>query len=574
MAPRQFVCANWSADNTDCKKSGKYTCKSCHLVVYCSSDCQKSHWALHKIDCKSPLGNEAWRPGWVLERRDPKFMVKFGSIFPSFSDNQCLWGNVPAIDVLQLESNEGVGYGKQLNLLFAASGDLRNVVKTIAQVPDGYTKPIEVTINDHDLDVVARNVIILLIALVSDNADEAVDCIIHVWYSALIRKSDLDMLQHKVRPLIESACEKIKDKDMNSLLGKTWRFSKGSLRLVLPKSFWDRLLAYVSIPEGLTAERASCIRTAVTLARSKKDHLDLHLIFQSPFRRVAKQRFRQDGLLLPFGAPRYEFQEPNPTLFHDTSSWPMADCADPLQGWSSKDVEDSSSGPASADIYGKLYNHIHTVLRAFLSRITDSQVSFRLFCKKTYVLSNFLESKYFDRIEVSNMSDNCFDGIRLTVFLMGHLLHTTLTNPHATLITLFRNAIPEFLSSQDVTAAMFTDHPETRLMRASIAGRAIANGYEYLPDHHMSDPTAIQWVYAQANLTNYDAVFERFMIEVRLPDIKRILKMIVKEKHTVIEKWPFRPKLRHGQPGAMEEFVRLNNEVVFAKDRYVEWRRC
>jgi hypothetical protein len=108
-----------------------------------------------------------------------------------------------------------------------ASGDLRNVVKTIAQVPDGYTMPIEVTINDNDLDVVARNAIILLIALVSDNADEAVDCIIHVWYSALIRKSDLDMLQQKVRPLIESACEKIKDKDMNSLAGEDMEIRKG-----------------------------------------------------------------------------------------------------------------------------------------------------------------------------------------------------------------------------------------------------------------------------------------------------------------------------------------------------------
>ncbi|PKK48400.1 hypothetical protein CI102_8134 [Trichoderma harzianum] len=561
MATPQFVCANWSADNTGCKKFGKYTCNVCHLVVYCGSDCQKSHWALHKIDCKSPLGNEAWRPGWVLERRDPKFMVKLGSIYPSFAEEKRLWGNIPAIDGLQLESNEGVGHGKQLNLLFAASGDLRNVVKTIAQVPDGYTKPIEVTINDNDLDVVARNAIILLIALVSDNADEAVDCIIHVWYSALIRKSDLDMLQQK-----------------------TWRFEKGSLRLVLPKSFWDRLLAYVSIPEGLTADQASCIRTAVTLARSKRDYLDLHLIFQSPSRRVAKQRFRQDGLLLPFGAPRHEFQEPNPTLFHVRNVWPMASSADPLQGWSLKDVEDSSSGPASADIYGKLYNHIHTVLRAFLSRITDSQVSFRLFCDTTLVLTSFLESGYFDRIEVrrwclklghvSNMSDNCFNGIHQTLFLIGFLLQPPLANPHATLITLFRNAIPETLSRQDVTAALFTDHPETRLMRASIAHRAIANGYEYLPDHHMSDPKVIQWVYAQANLSNYDAVFERFMMEVGFSELKELFRVVMKEKHTVIEKWPFRSKLRHGQPGAMEEFVRLNNEVVFAKDRYVEWRRC
>lgn len=43
-------------------------------------------------------------------------------------------------------------------------------------------------------------------------------------------------------------------------------------------------------------------------------------------------------------------------------------------------------------------------------------------------------------------------------------------------------------------------------MRASIARRAIANGYEYLPDHHMSDPKVIQWVYAQVNLSKRDPV--------------------------------------------------------------------
>lgn len=195
---------------------------------------------------------------------------------------------------------------------YEASGDLRNVVKTIAQVPASYTKPIEITINDNDLDVVARNAIILLIALIADNMDEAVDCIIHVWYSALIRKSDLEMLRQDILPLIKSVCDKFKDDNPGDLIRQTWSLRKRSLTLVLPKSSWDRLLAYMNIPEGLTAERASRVRMAVTLEKSRKDYLDEHLLFQSPSRRVAKHRFRQDGLLLPFGAPRHEFQEPNP----------------------------------------------------------------------------------------------------------------------------------------------------------------------------------------------------------------------------------------------------------------------
>lgn len=31
----------------------------------------------------------------------------------------------------------------------------------------------------------------------------------------------------------------------------------------------------------------------------------------------------------------------------------------------------------------------------------------------------------------------------------------------------------------------------------------------------------------------------------------------IKDNHTVVEKWPFRLKLRPGQPGAQEEFDRV-----------------
>ena len=193
-----------------------------------------------------------------------------------------------------------------------ASGDLRHVVKTIAQISSSYDQSIDVAINDRDLDIVARNAIMLLVALVVDNIDEAVDCMIHVCYSALIRKFDLDILQQRIRPLIESICDKIKDKAPNARLGKTWTFGQRSLRLVLEKRSWDRFLHFMDVPRGLTEERANQIRTTVTLAETRKDYRDRHLTVQSPSHRIARNRFRVDGLLLPFGSRRDEFREPNP----------------------------------------------------------------------------------------------------------------------------------------------------------------------------------------------------------------------------------------------------------------------
>lgn len=166
--------------------------------------------------------------------------------------------------------------------------------------------------NDFDPDIVARNVIMLLIALTVDNFDEAADSIIHIWYSALIRESDLSILQQQIRPLIESVCGKIKDKAPNSLLGKTWTFGTRSLRLVLEKSSWDSLLSYMNIPTGLSAGRANEIRKAVTFAKSRKDYRDRNFLFQSASRRIAKNQYWRDGILLPFGTSRFDFQEPNP----------------------------------------------------------------------------------------------------------------------------------------------------------------------------------------------------------------------------------------------------------------------
>ena len=193
-----------------------------------------------------------------------------------------------------------------------ASGDLRNAVKTVAQIPSSYNQSVDVIMNDRDVEIVARNAIMLLIALVVDNIDEAIECIIHVWYSVLIRKSDLDILQQQIRPLIESVCGKIKNKAPSSRLGKTWTFGQRSLRLVLEKSSWDSILLSMNLPEGLTAEQATQIRTAVTLAESRKDYRDRHLLFLSPSHRITKDRFWGDGLLLPFGSRRDDFREPNP----------------------------------------------------------------------------------------------------------------------------------------------------------------------------------------------------------------------------------------------------------------------
>jgi len=179
-------------------------------------------------------------------------------------------------------------------------------------LPGGYNHSIEIVINDRDIDIVARNLILLLIAVVVEDVDEAAECMIHVWYSSHIRESDLNILQHRIRPLVEVVCEKIKHKPSNRLLGKTWKFETKVLKVVMQKSSWDILLSFFDIPAGLTAERAREIRAAIDHAPSRVDYRHRFMCYLSPAHRIAFSRFREDNILLPFGAPRHDFQKPNP----------------------------------------------------------------------------------------------------------------------------------------------------------------------------------------------------------------------------------------------------------------------
>lgn len=197
-------------------------------------------------------------------------------------------------------------------IYFIASGDLRNLVKTVVQLPASYNQPINIVINDRDLDIVTRNVIMLLLAITAEHQDEVIDCMIHVWYSALIRDADLIILNQKIRPLIEGVCNKIRGKPATTVLGKTWTFGQRSLRLVLEKSSWERVLCFLDIPDGLTTKKANNARTAITTAEARVDYRDRFFLFLPFSHRVARHRFRQDGLLLPFGASRSEFKQPNP----------------------------------------------------------------------------------------------------------------------------------------------------------------------------------------------------------------------------------------------------------------------
>ena len=185
------------------------------------------------------------------------------------------------------------------------------MVTTLAGVPATYTGRCEVIVNDKDQDIVARNAILLLIAL-HFSPEVATPIMLHIWYSALVSSDMLRSLQLSILPLIQEVCKKIQAKPEHSLLSKTWTFGSRSLRLVLPKGEWDRLPLYFEVPNGLSMAQAQAIRAATTLAPERKDYLERALLSQPPAWRACTVKFRKDGILLPFGSARRELDTPNP----------------------------------------------------------------------------------------------------------------------------------------------------------------------------------------------------------------------------------------------------------------------
>lgn len=187
------------------------------------------------------------------------------------------------------------------------------MIKSVTGLPLTFQRRCEVFINDKELDIVARNAILLLTALCFD-PEPAAEIMIHLWYSALIPQPLLVELREKVLPLLEDVRNKIHAKPFNGLFSKTWRFGSCTLQLVLQRDQWRILPSYLHVPEGLSTSKAQQVRIATTMAPERKDYLDRSLCAQLPEWRVSKMDFRRNGILLPFGSSKKLFDTPNPSV--------------------------------------------------------------------------------------------------------------------------------------------------------------------------------------------------------------------------------------------------------------------
>ncbi|KAL9041133.1 MAG: hypothetical protein Q9214_004213 [Letrouitia sp. 1 TL-2023] len=505
-----------------------------------------------------------WKPSWVAEARKPAFIGDDDEKAYPFDAVSCgrqkyLWGNVPALDVLNLQQNEGADFSEDLRLLFAASGDMRNVVKSLIELPATYTGHCEINLNDRDPDIVARNAILLLVAF-QFSPEEATPIMLHIWYSALVPADILHSLQDRVLPLFQEVCKKIRTKPAQTLLSKTWTFGTRTLRMVLTKEQWNHLSLYVKVPDDLSMVQAQAVRASTTLAPKRKDYLDRALVSMPPAWRACVVKFRKDGILLPFGSSRREFDTPNPTFYRTANSWPMLDSADPLEGWPINEVL-KKAPTAKNDLYGSLYFYLQDTLWQFCRQTGHLKVSIQLSQVDALRLPGILEQHIighcsFDRIELSNITDRCFLGPKAALATFSPLLKRKTENPSATIIAYFLNAVHEVYTPQDYR------HSTVERLRSYIPiTQEMAQG------RRSFSPEFVKFATASVLFRDFDELFDRFKRDCRLGEISDATNLKIKSKHTIVQPWPFRIK----ENATQHEFDVLLASGHFGSERCVEW---
>ena len=139
------------------EKTGLKPCGSCRQVWYCEKECQKKSWPTHKALCQQ-VTKETYELSHQLKIM---FGFKESAHLRGGMATLYYWGNTPAVDLINLPLNEGCDYSKPLSVLACGVGDPRNVVLSLAQLPESFQEEATFVLNDICACTLARTVLIL-----------------------------------------------------------------------------------------------------------------------------------------------------------------------------------------------------------------------------------------------------------------------------------------------------------------------------------------------------------------------------------------------------------------------------
>ncbi|KAI3326332.1 hypothetical protein HD806DRAFT_552587 [Xylariaceae sp. AK1471] len=502
-------------------------CTGCFLVQYYSTDCQKQDWPDHKTTCKSPLSRSSWRPAHEKDGRLPSWkqpahglrpqadkipirraedpphtvskLYSLNETYTDFSLFECtqrwLFDDMPAMDVLQVDSNEWTHDNRPLSILFAGAGDMADFIKTVASLPsEAQISPLRVVLNEQDYCVTSRNIVILLLAMTSEDPRATAELVVQLWYSAFLPVGYFDRILEQLEPHMKhpqyppkyqlgfylqnavlqdpvkfirnpraaiqthTAAPRNPSSSMASSSANTgdtvpaenkWIIGNCSLRYEpklndSPDAFEFLRRPFIYGGNMLYPLRLNQYhQTLMKPWQGEGENYDIwdRILELTPREwRVPRKAYHEERVLLPFGHERNgPWAKPltNPSYYFSALMYgeAMRVNSDPIEGWPIDEVLKNELSPKN-DIYGKLFYYVRDMLEKFIIRLKSLKIDIEVHCCEAEKLATRLTGLQFDRIHTSNLADGCYMGTESMLKSLSQLLKPKSANPNARLISL------------------------------------------------------------------------------------------------------------------------------------------
>lgn len=209
-------------------------------------------------------------------------------------------------------------------LPYLASGDLRNVVRTVNALGSDYAGRLHILLNDTSKVTVSRNIVLLLILGAMPNEAVAADIALHFWYSVFLPE------EYRLRILISLVLILQHHADKTEPLSVDLGL-RAKLTCLVPREITDHLLYTVGPTLSTSQARDEYERVYATPARL--DARNRALAGMKPSHSLAFMAFWRSGVVLPFSVNDDHHRAPNTSFFSPFGTWLSNNVENPLASW-------------------------------------------------------------------------------------------------------------------------------------------------------------------------------------------------------------------------------------------------
>ncbi|PHH84598.1 hypothetical protein CDD83_1680 [Cordyceps sp. RAO-2017] len=576
----QPTCTARDRDGDQCHGIPHIPCPQCLLVAYCDGVCRERDWPSHKADCNKNIEREL--QSFFDRAKDS------GEDDDAAKVPHTFWARCPATDVLQLDKNEGRYFDDELHLLFTGESGLRHFIYTLAKLPDTASPRLFVSIDEVGPRRLARTFFVLSLLLARDhdailNAEAAV----HIWYSATMPRA----LHRHLKSVVAGGL----GRDLDAIVGKHgaasrerhrahWSVADVSVDVELRRSEWADIRTLLNPTHKYGIDEGKLLRYADTCNNVEPPRR--YLARMTRARALGRIRWQADGLLLPYGHPRDDFDMLNPIFFQDDQQFPPGAAAEPMSEWPIE-LLDYAECPAPNDAYGKMFYYVRDLFVQFQRRLVKTTLSLRLSCETTLAIKSEDRvpsfDRPFDRIEVG---DNWELHPLYTLVTMSRLLRHQDENPFATLLAIDCESVTHDMESvqKDLDAEFADLHRPTNTALDELAapvpdlgkadareltrrrlGLVLWRNWDKFSNRYLG--SADHFAFAAFVKPGEDKDKQQSIIQ------SGFLGLQLREKHLITRRWPTRLVHSKKDKPSLRDFNRHIAWPDVTPKRWLEWKR-